>query len=126
MVETELDFREDHRLHRLFSSLQSLLDFRAALDLHQNLFGGEDGHELHDLPDGVFIPFCDCLCGILYSFFCLLHASAAAVCVGAALQDRFLLLFERSLLGKDFRELRVAGFLNFNSVMPQPPLLQNL
>ena len=99
MVETGGCFHEDHRLHRSLLSLQSLLDFCAALDPHQNLIGREDGHALYDLPDGVFIPFCDCLCGILYSFFCLLHAGADAARVGAALQDFFLLLFERGLLG---------------------------
>ena len=95
----------------------------AALDPHQNFIGGQDGHALYDLPDGVFIPLCDRLCGILYGLLCLLHAGADAARIGAALQDFFLLLFERSLLGKDFRELRVAGFFTFTSVMPQPPLL---
>ena len=123
MVETELDFREDHRLHRLFSSLQSLPDVCAALDPHQNLVGGEDGHALYDLPDGVFIPLCDRLRGILYGLLRLLHAGADAVSIGAALQDSFLLFFECSLLGQDFRELRVAGFFTFTSVMPRPPLL---
>ena len=88
-------------------------DFRTALDLHQNLVSREDGHALYDLPDGVFIPLCDRLCGILYGLLCLLHAGADAVCVGAALQNFFLLLFERGLLGQDLRELRVAGFLIF-------------
>ena len=89
--------------------LHTLLDLCTALDSYQHLVGREDGHALYDLSDGVFIPFCDYLCGILYSFFCLLHAGADAVCVGAALQDRFLLLFERSLLGQDFCEPRIAG-----------------
>ena len=40
----------------------------------------------------------------------MLHAGADAGCIGAALQDFFLLLFERSLLGQDFRELCVASF----------------
>ena len=31
-TETEVDFREGRRLHRSFSSLQSLFDLRAALD----------------------------------------------------------------------------------------------
>jgi len=100
-----------------------LLDFRAALDLHQNLISGEDGHALYDLPDSVFVPFCDCLCGILYSLLCLFHAGADAARIGAALQNCFLLPFEGGLLSKDFRELRVAGFFTFTSVMPQPPLL---
>ena len=91
-------------------SLQSLFNFCAALDPHQHLVGGEDCHALYDLPDGVFVPFCDRLCGILYGLLCLLHAGADVVCVCAALQDCFLLLFERSLLGQDFRKLRVAGF----------------
>ena len=88
-------------------------DFCAALNPYQDLVSREDCHALHDLPDGVFIPFCDCLCGILHSFFCLLHAGADAVCVGAALQDFFFLLFERSLLGQNFCKLRIAGFLIF-------------
>ena len=100
-TETEVDSHEDRRLHRSFSSLQSLLDFRAALDLHQNLFGGEDGHALHDLPDGVFIPLCDRLRGILYGLLRLLHAGADVVSIGSALQNCFLLLFEGSLLGQD-------------------------
>ena len=91
-----------------------MLDFRAALDPHQNLISREDSHALYDLPDGVFVPFCDRLCGILYGLLCLLHAGADAVCVSAALQNRFLLLFERSLLGKDFCELCVAGFFIFS------------
>lgn len=123
MVETELDFREDHRLHRLFSSLQSLPDVCAALDPHQNLVSGEDGHALYGLMDGDYVPFCNRRCGVLYSFFCLLHAGANAVCVGAALQDHFLLLLSAVCSAKDFRELRVAGFFTFTSVMPQPPLL---
>ena len=87
-----------------------MLDFRAALDLHQNLFGGEDGHALYDLPDGVFIPLCDRLRGILYGLLRLLHAGADVGSIGSALQNCFLLLFEGSLLGQDLRELRVAGF----------------
>ena len=112
-TETEVDFREGRRLHRSFSSLQSLLDFCAAFDPHQNLISGEDGHALYDLPDGVFVPFCDRGCGALYGLFCLLHAGADAVCVDAALQDFFLLRFERCLLGQDFRKLRIAGFFIF-------------
>ena len=80
--------------------LYRLLDLRTALDLHQNLISGQDGHTLYDLPDGVFAPFCDRGCGALYSFFCLLHAGADAVGIGAALQDSFFLLFECSLLGR--------------------------
>ena len=57
--------------------------------------------------------FCDCRRGVLYSFFCLLHAGANAVSIHAALQDRFFLLFERGLLGQDLRELFVAGFFVF-------------
>ena len=87
-----------------------MFDLCAALDLHQNLISREDCHALYDLPDGVFIPFCDRLCGILYGLLCLLHAGADVVSIGAALQDLFLLLFECSLLGQDFRKLCVAGF----------------
>ena len=112
-TETEVDFREGRRLHRSFSSLQSLFDLCAALDPHQNLVGGEDGHALYDLPDGVFFPFCDRGCGALCGLLRLLHAGADAVCVGAALQDRFLLFFECSLLGQDLRELCIAGILIF-------------
>ena len=43
----------------------------------------------------------------------LLHAGADAVCIGVALQDFFLLLFECSLLGQDFCELCVADFFIF-------------
>ena len=86
-TETEVDFREGRRLHRSFSSLQSLLDFCAAFDPHQNLISGEDGHALYDLPDGVFVPFCDCRRGVLYSFFCLLHAGANVVCIHAIVQS---------------------------------------
>ena len=88
-------------------SLQSLFDLCAAFEPDQQLVGGEDSHALHDLPDGVFIPLCDRLRGILYGLLCLLHAGADTVCVGAALQDFFLLLFERSLLGQDLRELYI-------------------
>ena len=109
-TETEVDFREGRRLHRSFSSLQSLFDLRAALDPYQHFISGKDCHALYDLTDGVFIPLCDRLRGILYGLLRLLHASAGAARVGAALQDFFLLLFERGLLGKDFRELYVAGF----------------
>ena len=100
-TETEVDFREGRRLHRSFSSLQSLFDFCAALDPYQHLISGKDCHALYDLPDGVFIPLCDRLRGILYGLLRLLHAGADAVSIGAALQDFFLLIFERSLLGQD-------------------------
>ena len=110
MAETEVDSHEDRRLRKSFLSLQSLSDFRAALDPHQHFIGGEDGHALYDLPDGVFIPFRNRLCSILYGLLCLLHTGADAVCVGAALQNFFLLFLERSLLGQNFRKLCVAGF----------------
>ena len=90
-----------------------MLDLCAAFDPHQNLVDRKDGHTLYDLPDGGFVPFCDCLCGILYSLLRLLHAGADAVSIQAALQDFFLLLFECSLLGQDFRKLCVAGFFVF-------------
>ena len=90
-----------------------MLDFRATLDLHQNLISGQDGHALYNLPDGVFIPFCDCRRGVLYGLRCLLHAVADAVSIHAASQNRFFLLFERSLLGQDFCKLRIAGFFIF-------------
>ena len=51
--------------------------------------------------------------GAAFSFFCLLHAGAGAVSIGAALQDSFLLFFECSLLGQDFCELCVADFFIF-------------
>ena len=56
-----------------------MLDLCAAFDPHQNLVDRKDGHTLYDLPDGGFVPFCDCLCGILYSLLRLLHAGADAV-----------------------------------------------
>ena len=90
-----------------------MLDFRAALDLHQNLISGQDGHALYNLPDGVFIPLCDRLRGVLYGLLCLLHAGANAVSIHATLQDRFFLLFKRGLLGQNFCELRIAGFFIF-------------
>ena len=45
--------------------------------------------------------------------FCLPHVGADAVSVGAALQDCFLLLFERGLLSQNFCKLHVAGFFVF-------------
>ena len=45
--------------------------------------------------------------------FCLPHAGADAVNVGAALQDCFLLLFERGLFSQNFCKLHVAGFFVF-------------
>ena len=87
-----------------------MLDFCVALDPYQHLIRGKDCHALYDLPDGVFVPFGDRGCSVLYGLLCLLHAGADTVCVGAALQDFLLLLFECSLLGQDFRELRIAGF----------------
>ena len=92
-TETEVDFREGRRLHRSFSSLQSLFDLRAALDPYQHFISGKDCHALYDLTDSVFVPFCDRGCGALYGLFCLLHAGADAVSIGAALQDSFLLFF---------------------------------
>ena len=53
-TETEVDFREGRRLHRSFSSLQSLFDLRAALDPYQHFISGKDCHALYDLTDGVF------------------------------------------------------------------------
>lgn len=115
MVETEVDFREDHRLHRLFSSLQSLPDVCAALNPHQNLVSGEDGHALYGLMDGDFVPFCNRRCGVLYSFFCLLHAGANAVCVGAALQDHFLLLLSAVC------SARISANCALQASLPSPP-----
>lgn len=45
---------------------------------------------------------------------CLHQAGAGALCVGAALQNVFFLLFKVRLFSKDLGEFRVAAFLVFS------------